>query len=74
MARENGLKVILKPVVNPDDGVWRAEIKFTKPDPDADKSNASDKAADTSDDSAAKKPAPPKQIKDLDAWNRWWQI
>ena len=36
LARENGMKVILKPVVNPDDNVWRAEIKFSKPAADDD--------------------------------------
>lgn len=71
LARENGMKVILKPVVNPDDGVWRAEIKFTKPDPN--EASSADKATNSSGDATAKKPAPPKQVKDLDAWNRWWQ-
>jgi hypothetical protein len=31
LARENNLKVILKPVVNSDDSVWRAWIKFYRP-------------------------------------------
>ncbi len=32
LARENGLKIILKPVVNVRDGTWRAWIKFEKED------------------------------------------
>lgn len=32
LARQNKLKVILKPVVNVRDGTWRAWIKFNKPD------------------------------------------
>jgi len=32
LARENGLKVILKPTVNCDDGTWRSWIGFKRPD------------------------------------------
>ncbi|TWT87357.1 hypothetical protein Mal64_28960 [Pseudobythopirellula maris] len=31
LARENGLRVILKPTVNVDDGTWRAWIRFFRP-------------------------------------------
>lgn len=31
LARENGLRVILKPTVNVDDGTWRAWIRFHRP-------------------------------------------
>lgn len=36
LARDNGLKVILKPVVNVQDGTWRAWIKFNEADGDKD--------------------------------------
>ncbi|HEY2828152.1 MAG TPA: hypothetical protein VGJ04_11185 [Pirellulales bacterium] len=69
MARQFGMKVILKPVVNPDDNVWRAQIKFTKPAPDDNQSPPPDVAKS----SASTKASPPKQIKDLDKWDRWWE-
>jgi hypothetical protein len=67
MARQNGLKVILKPVVNPDDNVWRAQIKFSKPAADEISSADGDKNLATTKSSA------PKQSKDLEQWDRWWQ-
>jgi hypothetical protein len=67
LARQNGLKVILKPVVNPDDNVWRAQIKFTKSD-SADAQ--SDAAADSHSAKSAKDAG---QAVDLEKWDRWWQ-
>ena len=72
LARDNGMKVILKPVVNPDDNVWRAQIKFSKPVADDDQTGPdSTKSAAT--DSGSKKSTPPKQVKDLEKWDRWWE-
>jgi hypothetical protein len=67
MAHQNGMKVILKPVVNPDDNVWRAQIKFSKPEDNQSTPSDAEKS------SAPAKSAPTKQVKDLEKWDRSWQ-
>lgn len=69
LARDNNLKVILKPVVNCDDQTWRAWIKFYRP------VTAEEKAAGTTgeldpwgDDPVIREG----EVKDLAAWARWW--
>jgi hypothetical protein len=60
LARQNGMKVILKPVVNCDDNTWRAWIKFYKPN-----SAAEVKSGDPAKDVG--------QVKDLEKWDQWWK-
>jgi hypothetical protein len=69
LANQDGMKVILKPVVNPDDNVWRAEIKFSKAAVDDEASTSSDKEKN----SVSGKAAATKQVKDLEKWDRWWR-
>ncbi len=60
LANQDGMKVILKPVVNPDDNVWRAEIKFSKPAADDDSATPLDKEkpSDKEKNSASAKTSP----------------
>ncbi len=70
LARENGLKVILKPVVNSDDGVWRAWVKFYRP------VTAEERAAGVAGelDTWADEPVMREgQTRDLAKWDQWWQ-
>jgi hypothetical protein len=75
LARKNGMKVILKPVVNPDDNVWRAQIKFSKPAAVADQKSSTDDATKSAsvDSSKARSVTAAAPMKDLEKWNRWWQ-
>jgi hypothetical protein len=69
LARENKLRVILKPVVNCSDGVWRAWIKFYRP------LTADERAAGKTGvlDPWADQPVQREgQTRDLAKWDKWW--
>lgn len=71
LARENNLKVILKPVVNPSDGVWRAWIKFYRP------VTAEERAAGTTsvvDPWGSEPVTRDGQTVDLAKWDQWWKF
>lgn len=69
LARANKLKVILKPVVNSNDGVWRAWIRFYRP------VTADERAVGISGirDPWGDQPTDlPGQTADTRAWETWW--
>jgi hypothetical protein len=70
LARENRMKVILKPMINCRDGVWRSWVKFYRPVTDAERAVGVVGQWDPYDD--------PKQrlegmVTDGVAWNTWWR-
>jgi hypothetical protein len=69
LARENNLKVIVKPVVNCADGTWRAWIKFFRP------VTAEERAAGVTGEMDPWSEAPTLregEVRDLAKWDRWW--
>jgi hypothetical protein len=69
LARDNGMKVILKPVVDCRDSTWRAWIKFYRP------VNEQEKAAGVTGEMDHWQVTPamrPGEVKDLERWERWW--
>ncbi|MDZ4658727.1 MAG: hypothetical protein SH868_14220 [Bythopirellula sp.] len=69
LARDNGLKVILKPVVNCDDGTWRAWIRFYRPVTEEEKAAGTTGEMDPWGDVPVMREG---EVKDLAAWDRWW--
>jgi hypothetical protein len=69
LARDNNLKVILKPVVNCDDQTWRAWIKFYRPVTAAEKAAGTTGELDPWGDDPVTREG---EVKDLAAWERWW--
>jgi hypothetical protein len=70
LAREDKLKVILKPVVNCDDSVWRAWIKFYRP------LSAEERAAGIVGEIDLWGPTPALrvgQLRDDAKWDQWWR-
>ena len=70
LARENNLKVILKPVVNCDDGVWRAWVKFYRPVTDEERAAGTTGELDPWADAPVMRDG---QVRDLAKWDQWWQ-
>lgn len=69
LARENKLKVILKPVVNCADGTWRGWIRFYRPLTDREKQAGTVGEFDP----WGKKPRMRVgEVTDTDAWQAWW--
>lgn len=69
LARENGLRVILKPVVNCDDRVWRAWIRFHRPLTAAER----EAGVEGVDDPWGEEPRFREgEAIDQEAWAEWW--
>jgi hypothetical protein len=69
LARSQGLKVILKPVVNCDDQTWRAWIRFYRPVTEEEKSQGITGELDPWGNEPVMREG---EVKDLAAWDRWW--
>ncbi len=69
MARSKGLKVILKPVVNSADEVWRAWIRFFRPVTEAERSQGVTGEFDPYGDKPGMREG---EVKDLAKWDQWW--
>jgi len=69
LARHNNLQVIVKPVVNCRDGVWRSWIRFFRPVTDADRAQGITGEMDVWREQATMREG---EVKDLDKWNQWW--
>lgn len=69
LARDNNLKVILKPVVNCKDGTWRAWIKFYRPLTDEEKAKGKTGEIDPWGNEPVERKG---ETKDLTAWGEWW--
>jgi hypothetical protein len=69
LARQNGLKVMFKPVVNCSDDVWRAWIRFYRPVTDEEKTRGITGVFDPWGEK-------PQQLDgttvDTEKWNQWW--
>jgi hypothetical protein len=70
LARDNGLKVILKPVVNCDDGTWRAWVKFYRPVTAEERARGVDGVDDPWADESQRLDG---QTVDLAQWALWWK-
>ena len=70
MAREHNLKVILKPVVNSKDGVWRAWIRFYRPVTDEERKNGIKGEHDPWGDTPGMRKG---LVMDEQAWSKWWE-
>ena len=71
LARDNGLRVILKPTINCDDGTWRAWIKFFRP------LTAAERAAGHSgeiDPWGSEPVLRAGETRDLAKWDQWWDL
>ena len=69
LARENGLKVMLKPVVNCTDGTWRAWIRFYRPVTDEERAAGTTGEFDPWGDEPHMREG---EVTDLEAWAKWW--
>lgn len=69
VARDNGLKVILKPVVNCSDGTWRAWIKFYRPVTPAERARGVEGEQDPWADAPRYRAG---EVTDSDKWAAWW--
>jgi hypothetical protein len=69
LARQNGMRVILKPVVNCADDEWRAWIRFFRPITDEERA-----AGVTGDhDPWGEEPGVREgMVRDTEAWDKWW--
>jgi hypothetical protein len=69
LARQNGLKIMFKPVVNPADGVWRAWIRFYRPVTDDEKARG---ITGVHDPWGEKPQDLPGMTIDTEKWDKWW--
>jgi hypothetical protein len=69
LARENGMKVILKPVVNCDDQTWRAWIRFFRPITDDERAEGITGEHDPWGEAPGMRDG---MVRDTDKWNTWW--
>jgi hypothetical protein len=69
LARSLDLKVILKPVVNCDDGTWRAWIKFYRPVTEEERAQGITGELDPWGSEPVMREG---EVKDLAKWDRWW--
>jgi hypothetical protein len=70
VARAKGLKVMLKPVVNSADDVWRAWIRFYRPVTDAEQARGITGEFDPYGESPGMREG---EVKDLGKWDQWWE-
>ncbi|QEG33993.1 glycoside hydrolase family 113 [Bythopirellula goksoeyrii] len=70
MARELGLKVILKPVVNSRDSIWRAWIRFYRPVTEEEKSEGIHGEYDPWGDEPGMREG---MVRDEKQWDVWWK-
>lgn len=71
LARANGMKVILKPMINCRDGVWRAWVKFFRPITAEERAAGVTGEMDPWDDPPVMREG---EIKDLAKWDQWWKL
>ena len=69
LARANGLKVILKPVVNCADGTWRAWIRFFRPVTAAERAAGITGELDPWGGDPRQRDG---EVQDIEKWERWW--
>jgi hypothetical protein len=70
LARENGMEVILKPVVNCDDGTWRAWIRFFRPATEQDRADGFDSDYDAWGETPMLREG---MVRDMEKWDQWWK-
>jgi hypothetical protein len=70
LARENGMKVMLKPMVICDDGTWRAWIKFFRPVMDQERAARITGEMDPWQDIPKMREG---MVKDDQKWDLWWK-
>ena len=70
MARDLKLKVILKPVVNCRDGVWRAWIRFYRPITAEEKAQGIEGESDPWGESPGVREG---MVRDQQKWRQWWE-
>jgi len=71
LARQNGLKVILKPTINCADGTWRAWIRFFRPTTSAEQAAA---VTGTYDPWGLEPHFLSDMVPDEERWTHWWQL
>jgi hypothetical protein len=69
LARKNHLKVILKPVINCDDGTWRAWVKFYRTVTPEEQAAGVEGELDPWADAPVMRPG---EVRDLAKWDQWW--
>jgi sugar phosphate isomerase/epimerase len=69
LARANGMKVILKPMVICDDQTWRAWIKFLRPVTDEERSAGITGEMDPWSGTPGMRDG---MVRDMQQWDRWW--
>jgi len=70
LARDNDLKVILKPVVNCRDGTWRAWIRFFRPVTDEERAAGVTGELDPWGGEPTMRAG---EVTDREQWERWWE-
>jgi hypothetical protein len=69
LARAGGMKVILKPMINCRDGVWRAWVKFFRPVTDQERVAGVTGEIDPWDEESVRREG---MVRDLAKWDQWW--
>lgn len=69
LARDNGLKVILKPTINCGDGTWRAWIRFFRPLTDEERASGATGADDPWGETPGRREG---MARDEVKWSSWW--
>jgi hypothetical protein len=69
LARDNKMKVILKPMINCRDGTWRAWVKFFRPVTDEERARGVTGEMDPWGDDPVMREG---MVKDLAKWDQWW--
>jgi Glycoside Hydrolase Family 113 len=70
LARENGMEVILKPVVNCQDGTWRAWIRFFRPVTDEERAAGTTGELDPWGETPKMREG---EVQDTKKWDAWWE-
>jgi hypothetical protein len=70
LARDNGLKVILKPTINCGDGTWRAWIRFFRPLTDAERAEGATGVDDPWGETPTRREG---MAVDEQKWSTWWR-
>jgi hypothetical protein len=70
LARASGMKVIMKPVVNSEDGTWRAWIRFFRPVTDEERAAGITGEMDPWGEIPTMRDG---MVKDTQKWDQWWE-